>query len=127
MDFHEFLTALGDENLVQLLKIKDWALISAMKSRYIERLRQYYFVGGMPEAVQTFIDTQNVDEVRQVQRHLLTAYEQDFSKHISDGHTVQRVRALWNAIPEQLAKENKKFIYAQLQKGARSKDYETAL
>ena len=94
MDFHEFLTALGDENLVQLLKMKDWALISAMKSRYIERLRQYYFVGGMPEAVQTFIDTQNVDEVRQVQRHLLTAYEQDFSKHISDGHTVQRVRAL---------------------------------
>ena len=127
MDFHEFLTALGDENLVQLLEMKDWALISAMKSRYIERLRQYYFVGGMPEAVQTFIDTQNVDEVRQVQRHLLTAYEQDFSKHISDGHTVQRVRALWNAIPEQLAKENKKFIYAQLQKGARSKDYETAL
>ena len=127
MDFGEFLLALDEKPLYDLLRSQDWALIAAMKTKYIDRLRQYYFVGGMPEAVQTFIDTQNVDEVRQVQRHLLTAYEQDFSKHISDGHTVQRVRALWNAIPEQLAKENKKFIYAQLQKGARSKDYETAL
>ena len=127
MDFHEFLTALGQQDLVQLLKMCDWPLIAAMKSRYIELLRQYYFVGGMPEAVQTFINTQNFSEVRQIQRNLLTAYGQDFSKHIADGHTVQRVRALWHAIPEQLAKENKKFIYAHLQKGARSKDYETAL
>lgn len=127
MDFHEFLTALGHQNLVQLLEMQDWSLITAMKSRYIELLRQYYFVGGMPEAVQTFIDTQNLDEVRQIQRNLLTAYEQDFSKHITDGQTVQRVRALWNAIPSQLTKENKKFIYANLQKGARSKDYEIAL
>ena len=127
MDFHEFLTALGQQDLVQLLEMCDWSLIAAMKSRYIELLRQYYFVGGMPEAVQTFIDTQNFSEVRQIQRNLLTAYGQDFSKHIADGHTVQRVRALWHAIPEQLAKENKKFIYAHLQKGARSKDYETAL
>ena len=127
MDFHEFLTALGQQDLVQLLEMCDWPLIAAMKSRYIELLRQYYFVGGMPEAVQTFINTQNFSEVRQIQRNLLTAYGQDFSKHIADGHTVQRVRALWQAIPEQLAKENKKFIYAHLQKGARSKDYETAL
>ena len=127
MDFHEFLTALGQQDLVQLLEMCDWPLIAAMKSRYIELLRQYYFVGGMPEAVQTFIDTQNFSEVRQIQRNLLTAYGQDFSKHIADGHTVQRVRALWQAILEQLAKENKKFIYAHLQKGARSKDYETAL
>jgi len=127
MDFHEFLTALGQQDLVQLLEMCDWPLIAAMKSRYIELLRQYYFVGGMPEAVQTFINTQNFSEVRQIQRNLLTAYGQDFSKHIADGHTVQRVRALWHAIPEQLAKENKKFIYAHLQKGARSKDYETAL
>ena len=127
MDFHEFLTALGQQDLVQLLEMCDWPLIAAMKSRYIELLRQYYFVGGMPEAVQTFLDTQNFSEVRQIQRNLLTAYGQDFSKHIADGHSVQRVRALWQAIPEQLAKENKKFIYAHLQKGARSKDYETAL
>ena len=107
--------------------MQDWSLISAMKSRYIDFLRQYYFVGGMPEAVQTFIDTQNLNEVRQVQRNLLMAYEQDFSKHISDGQTVKKVRSIWASIPEQLAKENKKFMYVQLQKGARSKDYEIAL
>ena len=127
MTFHEFLTALGQSDLVQLLEMQDWSLISAMKSRYIDFLRQYYFVGGMPEAVQTFIDTQNLNEVRQVQRNLLMAYEQDFSKHISDGQTVKKVRSIWASIPEQLAKENKKFMYAQLQKGARSKDYEIAL
>ncbi|MFK5039964.1 ATP-binding protein [Glaesserella parasuis] len=127
MTFNEFLTALGQSDLVQLLAMQDWSLISAMKSRYIDFLRQYYFVGGMPEAVQTFIDTQNLNEVRQVQRNLLMAYEQDFSKHISDGQTVKKVRSIWASIPEQLAKENKKFMYAQLQKGARSKDYEIAL
>lgn len=127
MDFHEFLTALGQSDLVQLLEIQDWSLISAMKSRYIELLRQYYFIGGMPEAVKVFIETQNFNAVRQVQKNLLTAYEQDFSKHIRDGQTVQKVRSIWHSIPEQLAKENKKFIYANLQKGARSKDYEIAL
>ncbi|MFW9297708.1 ATP-binding protein [Glaesserella parasuis] len=127
MDFREFLTALGQSDLVQLLEIQDWSLISAMKSRYIELLRQYYFVGGMPEAVKVFIETQNFNAVRQVQKNLLMAYEQDFSKHIRDGQTVQKVRSIWHSIPEQLAKENKKFIYANLQKGARSKDYEIAL
>lgn len=127
MDFHEFLLAVGKQDLVELLNLKDWSLISAMKSRYIELLRQYYFVGGMPEAVKVFIETQNVDAVRQIQKNLLMAYEQDFSKHIRDGQTVQKVRSIWHAIPEQLAKENKKFIYANLQKGARSKDYEIAL
>ena len=127
MDFHEFLLAVGRQDLVELLNLKDWPLISAMKSRYIELLRQYYFVGGMPEAVKVFIETQNFDAVRQVQKNLLMAYEQDFSKHIRDGQTVQKVRSIWHAIPEQLAKENKKFIYANLQKGARSKDYEIAL
>lgn len=127
MNFHEFLTALGKKELVQLLEMQDWALITAMKSSYIDLLRQYYFVGGMPEVVKTFVETQNLNDVRQVQHNLLMAYEQDFSKHIHDGQTVQRVRALWNSIPEQLAKENKKFVYSQLQKGARSKDYEIAL
>ena len=127
MDFHEFLRAMGKQDLVELLNLKDWPLISAMKSRYIELLRQYYFVGGMPEAVKVFIEAQNFDAVRQVQKNLLMAYEQDFSKHIRDGQTVQKVRSIWHAIPEQLAKENKKFIYANLQKGARSKDYEIAL
>ncbi|WP_298644516.1 ATP-binding protein [uncultured Cardiobacterium sp.] len=127
MDYREFLIALGQKDLAQLLDSRDWPLITAMKSRYIELLRQYHYIGGMPEVVQTYLDTQNLDEVRQIQRDLLLAYEQDFSKHIPDSQTVQRVRAIWQAIPHQLAKENKKFIYAQMQKGARSKDYETAL
>ncbi|PJG83442.1 ATP-binding protein [Caviibacterium pharyngocola] len=127
MSFGEFLLATGNSNLLDLLKLQDWQLITAMKSRYIELLRQYYFVGGMPEAVKIFVETQNLLAVREVQNHLLMAYEQDFSKHIPDNHTVQKVRALWNAIPAQLAKENKKFVYANLQKGARSKDYEIAL
>lgn len=127
MDFHEFLLALNKQDLAQLLEIQDWSLIRAMKSHYIELLRQYYFIGGMPEAVKTFVQTQNFDEVRHIQRQLLIAYEQDFSKHIDDGQTVKRVRSIWHSIPEQLAKENKKFVYAQLQKGARSKEYEVAL
>ncbi|MDA3978499.1 ATP-binding protein, partial [Gallibacterium sp. AGMB14963] len=127
MDFSEFLHAIGQNELVQLLELQDWPLISAMKSSYIDLLRQYYFIGGMPEAIQTFINSKNFEDVRLVQRNLLIAYEQDFSKHIIDGQTIQKVRSVWNAIPEQLAKENKKFIYSQLQKGARSKDYEIAL
>lgn len=127
MDFREFLWALNKDDLLQLLELQDWTLIQAMKSHYIELLRQYYVVGGMPEVVKTFIETQDFQQVRTIQLHLLKAYEQDFSKHIHDGQTVQRVRALWHSIPEQLAKENKKFFYSEIQKGARSKDYEIAL
>ncbi|WP_150538179.1 ATP-binding protein [Actinobacillus vicugnae] len=127
MDFGEFLLAMNDAPLYKLLQSQDWALITTMKSRYIERLRQYYFVGGMPEAVQTFVDTQNFAEVRSIQTALLQAYELDFSKHIKDGRTVNRVRALWHSIPEQLAKENKKFMPSQVQQGSRLKDFEIAL
>ncbi|TNG91542.1 ATP-binding protein [Pasteurellaceae bacterium USgator11] len=127
MDFSEFLLAVGEKPLLDLLHSQDLALIAAMKSKYIERLRQYYFVGGMPEAVQTFVDTQNLQQVRSVQQDLLQAYEQDFSKHIDDPRLVMRVRALWNALPQQLAKENKKFVLSEMQKGARFKDYELAL
>ena len=81
----------------------------------------------MPEAVQTFTDTQDVQAVRSVQQNLLLAYEYDFSKHIDDPRLVMRVRALWNALPQQLAKENKKFVLSDMQKGARFKDYELAL
>lgn len=127
MDFREFLLAMQQQDLLNLLETRDWALISAMKSRYIELLRQYYFVGGMPEAVSLFAETGNLEGVRQIQNALLRAYEQDFSKHIADGQTVQRVRTLWHAIPPQLAKENRKFVYTQVQKGSRGKDFEIAL
>ncbi|MDO5103478.1 MAG: ATP-binding protein [Lautropia sp.] len=127
MSFGEFLQAVGEQDLLDLLALQDWALIAAMKSRYIERLRQYYVVGGMPEAVQSFAGSAHVHEVRELQHGLLQAYEQDFSKHIADSQTVQRVRTLWHAIPTQLAKENKKLVYTQVQAGARAKDFETAL
>lgn len=127
MDFIEFLWAMGDEKLVMLLQSQDWALITAMKSKYIERLRQYYFIGGMPEAVKTFVDSQDFKAVRHVQSNLLLAYEYDFSKHIHDNNTIAKVRAIWQSLPEQLAKENKKFVATQAQSGARLKDFESAI
>lgn len=127
MDFIEFLWAMGDDKLVKLLQSQDWGLITAMKSKYIERLRQYYFVGGMPEAVKTFVDGQNFEAVRYVQNNLLLAYEYDFSKHIKDNSIISKVRAVWQSLPEQLAKENKKFVATQAQSGARLKDFESAI
>ena len=127
LDFQEFLLALNKENLVDLILNKNWELVNSFKETYIHLLKLYYFIGGMPEVVQCFIETQNLDVIVEIQKNLLMAYEQDFSKHIQDGQTVQRIRAIWNELPSQLAKENKKFIYSQLQKGARAKDYELAL
>ena len=127
MDFIEFLWAMGDDKLVKLLQSQDWGLITAMKSKYIERLRQYYFVGGMPEAVKTFVDGQNFEAVRYVQNNLLLAYEYDFSKRIQDNSIISKVRAVWQSLPEQLAKENKKFVATQAQSGARLKDFESAI
>lgn len=127
MSFSEFLLAVGDDDLLDLLHRQDWTLISAMKSKYIERLKHYYFVGGMPEAVQHFVDTQNMSEVRAIQNSLLIAYEHDFSKHIDNATMVARVRALWQVVPSELAKENKKFVVSSIKKGARFKDIELAL
>ena len=105
MDFGEFLLAMDEKPLYDLLQSQDWTLITALKTKYIDRLRQYYFVGGMPEAVQTFAYMQDVQAVRTVQQNLLLAYEYDFSKHIDDPRLVMRVRALWNTLPQQLSKE----------------------
>lgn len=93
---------------------------------YIDSLKQYYFVGGMPEAVQSFAENKDFNEVREIQKRILAAYEQDFSKH-APNEIVPRLRMLWNSIPSQLAKENKKFIYGLVREGARAKDYETAI
>jgi len=126
LSFTEFLNATGNENLADLLQSGDWQLITTFKNKYIELLRYYYFIGGMPEAVQTYIDENDFNAVRKVQQNILTAYEQDFSKH-APNEIVPRLRMLWNSIPSQLAKENKKFIYGLVREGARAKDYETAI
>lgn len=126
MDFYEFLNAAGDAELVTLLTNKDWSLIKTFKDRYIQRLREYYYVGGMPEAVKVFIQSQDFNEVRQIQKNILSAYELDFSKH-APAQIVPRIRMLLNSIPAQLAKKNKKFVYGIIKKGSRAKDYELAL
>ncbi len=126
LDFYEFLEALGDVELVTLLRDKDWPLIKTFKDRYIRRLREYYYVGGMPEAVKVFTRSRDLGEVRQIQKNILSAYELDFSKH-APSEIVLGVRMLWNSLPAQLAKENKKFVYGLIKKGARAKDYELAL
>ncbi len=126
LSFTEFLNATGNENLVDLLESGDWQLITSFKNKYIELLRYYYFIGGMPEAVQTFIDENDFNAVRRVQQNILTAYEQDFSKH-APVETVPRIRMVWQSIPSQLAKENRRFVYGALRKGARAKDFELAI
>ncbi|MDP4245518.1 MAG: ATP-binding protein [Bacteroidota bacterium] len=126
LTFVEFLEALDEQPLVDLLKRQDWPLITQFRSRYIERLKQYYYIGGMPEAVYAFSQRTNFEEVRTIQRRILIAYEQDFSKH-APIQIVPRIRMLWNSVPAQLAKENRKFIYGMLRRGARAKDYELAL
>jgi hypothetical protein len=126
LTFVEFMEALNEQPLVDLLKKQDWPLITQFKHRYIERLKQYYYIGGMPEAVYAFSQHTNFEEVRSIQRRILIAYEQDFSKH-APIQIVPRIRMLWNSIPAQLAKENRKFIYGLVRQGARAKDYELAM
>ena len=126
LSFREFLMAAGKEKYAQLIKNKDYKMIEAFKQEYITMLKQYYFVGGMPEAVQSFIAENDFEEVRDIQKRILSAYEQDFSKHAPVG-AVPRIRMVWNSIPSQLAKENRKFIYGLVREGARAKEYETAI
>lgn len=126
MSFREFLMAMKQQPLLDLLKSKDWTLIKTFKEKYIDLLKHYYFVGGMPEAVSYFSQNNDFNETRAIQKRILLAYEQDFSKH-APIDIVPRIRMLWNSIPSQLSKENKKFIYGAVKPGSRSKDFELAL
>lgn len=125
-DFVEFLEALSEQALATLLQTHHWESLKTFKTRYIERLKQYYYVGGMPEAVVSFAQKNDFSAVREIQRRILIGYEQDFSKHAPHA-IVPRIRMLWNSIPVQLAKENRKFIYGAIRQGARAKDYEAAI
>lgn len=127
LNFTEFLLATDNENLVELIqKTSDWQLVTTFKERYISLLKNYYFVGGMPEAVQSFCENKNFDAVRQIQENILLSYEQDFSKH-APAEIIPRIRMIWNSLVSQLAKENKKFIYGLIKEGARAKEFELAL
>lgn len=126
LSYMEFLLAMGEKQLADLLKTGDYALIEGFRELYTEYLKQYFFVGGMPEAVLNFSIEKDFNEVRQIQKRILDAYEQDFSKH-APVDTVPKIRTVWNSIPSQLAKENKKFLYGLVREGARAKDYEAAI
>ena len=124
--FVEFLMACGNEQMVSVLESGDWPLITALKSKFISLMKEYFYVGGMPQALQTFIDEQDWFKVREIQENLLEVYAQDFSKHAS-GMLSTRLKQVWTSLPAQLSKENKKFMYGQVKKGARAKDFELAI
>lgn len=126
LSFSEFLMATGNERFAELLKNQDYEMIASFKQTYIDALKHYYFVGGMPEAVQSFAESKDFNEVRAIQKRILAAYEQDFSKH-APNEIVPKIRMLWNSIPSQLARENKKFIYGLVREGGRAREYETAI
>ena len=126
LSFKEFLIATGNERFADLLDKQDYQMITSFKQKYIDALKTYYFVGGMPEVVQNFVLNKDYNEVRSIQKRIFLAYEQDFSKH-APNEIVPKIRMLWNNIPSQLVKENKKFIYGLVREGARAKDYETGI
>lgn len=126
LSFLEYLDALGEQNFVKLLLQKDWEMTVLFHSKLQEYLRQYFYIGGMPEVVLSFITNKDFSKVRQLQQNILESYDRDFSKHapITD---VPRIRMVWKSIPSQLSKENRKFIYGSLKEGARAKDFELAI
>ena len=126
LNFREFLCALGEEDLAALLKTKDYQLIDNFSDKYLFWLKNYYYTGGMPAVVDAFRIHKDYSEVRHIQNEIVRQYEGDFGKHI-DARTLPRIRMVWNSIPMQLAKENKKFFFGQIKKGARSSEFETAI
>lgn len=126
MDFEEFLLAMGKEQLVELLRNNSWAALTPLRGMLTELLRQYYFVGGMPEAVKTYVERGDIWDVRSIHSKIIDAYRNDMSKHVPK-QQVQRINMVWNSIPSQLARDNKKFIYGALRKGARANDFEIAI
>lgn len=126
LSFKEFLLALGENILVEYLNKGKWSEYATLKSKLIQLLREYYYVGGMPLVVDAFSQRHNIFEVRDLQKKILKDYAADFSKHIPKNE-LPKVRAVWKSIPSQLAKENKKFIWGALRTGARAKEYENAV
>lgn len=126
MTFDEFLLAMDEEPLVGLLASRDFSLIDSLAPRFTDYLRQYYYVGGMPAAVREFAESKNLAEVRSIQKQILFDYRRDFSKH-APSQEVPRINMVWDSIPAQLAKENKKFIFGALKKGARASEFEMAI
>ncbi len=126
MTFEEYLMAIGEDALTDVLASKDFSLIDSLALRFIDCLRQYYYVGGMPAVVKEFAEHGNLEEVRRIQKQILFDYQRDFSKH-APSQDVPRINMVWNSIPSQLAKENRKFVFGALKKGARASEFEMAI
>lgn len=126
MSFVEFVMAMGENGLAQFLQNKDWDMINAFAPKYQELIRYYYYVGGMPEVVLSFSQNRDWKEVRMIQNEILKSYQRDISKH-APLEIVPRITDIWNSIPAQLSKENRKFIYGLVREGARAREYEIAL
>lgn len=126
MSFIEFLMAEGQSSLVDCIQRKQWALLNPLSERIRDYLLKYYYVGGMPEPVQAYIDTRDFTEVRRIQNAILDTYDNDFSKHAPTAE-VPRIRMVWNSIRSQLARKNKKFIFGTLKQGARVREFELAI
>ncbi|MCU0376195.1 MAG: ATP-binding protein [Chitinophagaceae bacterium] len=126
LSFSEFLIATGAKALAEVLQQRDWVLITSFKDKLVTKLKEYFYVGGMPEVVQNFSVSKSLLSVRSLQQDILNAYERDFSKH-APPELIPRIRMIWNSIPSQLAREQKKFIYGLLKEGARAREFENAL
>lgn len=125
MTFEEFVWAKGNEQLAEVLNNCEWDSLEVLSPKLEDWLRQYYYVGGMPEAVLSWVTEEDVLKVRLIQKRIIASYANDISKHA--GGEAERIRMVWNSIPAQLAKENKKFIYGAVKKGGRAKDFEVAI
>ncbi|MBQ0062181.1 MAG: ATP-binding protein [Bacteroidales bacterium] len=126
MDFGEFLMAKGKDKMQAFLEENDWAMIKTISKEYVDLLRQYYYVGGMPAAVKAYVEGEGLNAVRALQKQILDGYDRDFSKH-APIRIVPRIRMVWQSIVSQLAKENKKFIFGAMKKGARASEFEEAI
>ena len=126
LNFTEFLLAMGETGIVELMEKREWELVNSFDSRLINYLRYYFYTGGMPEVVLSFSQNRDWNEVRKIQRNILKSYESYFSKH-APKEILPRINMVWNSLPAQLAKENKKFVYGIIKEGARAKDFELAI
>lgn len=126
MTFIEFLNAMGKSRLADIITTQNWDVMTLIEAEYISLLRQYYYVGGMPAAVLAHVEQRGLKEIREIQQQIITDYRRDFSKHAPE-REVPRINMVWDSIPAQLAKENKKFVYGAVKKSARAADFEMAI
>ena len=126
LSFIEFLENIGEAMLAKQISDKNWEVVNSFHEKLVEKLRLYYFIGGMPEAVANYIENKNLETVRSIQQKIIIGYENDFAKH-APNEIVPKIKMVWQSLISQLAKENRKFIYGQIKKGGRAKDFESAI